>query len=114
MFPALNFLFDILISSSIFLTSMSQCADISVLLFSCTSCRIGIIGSAFLCNFDGMGATNPACTEILRPQYKKEGWILFCGYLWGKIEIGLLGVDGVLEIANLTLFSFKYIFDLLW
>ena len=61
-----------------------------------------------------MGATNPACTEILRPQYKKEGWILFCGYLWGKIDIGLLGVDGVLEIANLTLFSFKYIFDLLW
>ena len=65
MFPALNFLFDILIYSLIFLTSVSQCAAISALLFSCKSCcRIGTIGSAVLCNFDGMGAADSACTEV--------------------------------------------------
>ena len=65
MFPALNFLFDILIDSSIFLTRVSQCANISALVFSCNSCcRIGTIGSAVFCNFDGMCASDSACTEV--------------------------------------------------
>ena len=86
MFPAFNFLFDILIYSSMFLTSVSQCAGISALDFSCNSCcQIGT-GSAVFCNFDGMGATVSACTEVilLMPsslRTKKEGWILFCGNL---------------------------------
>ena len=65
MFPALNFLFDILISSSIFLTFVSQCAGVSALLFSCNSCcRIGTSGSGVFCNFDGMGATDSAYTKV--------------------------------------------------
>ena len=65
MFPALNFLFDILVYSSVFLTCVSQCAGISALVFSCNSCcQIGIIGSAVFCNFDGMGATDSAFTEV--------------------------------------------------
>ena len=65
MFQALNFLFDILISSSIFLTCLSQCAAISALVFNCNSCcRIGTIGSAVFCNFDGMGATDSTCTDV--------------------------------------------------
>ena len=66
MFPALNFLFDILIDSSIFLACLSQCAVIYSLALSCNSYfRIGTIGSAVFCNFDGMGATKSTYTEVL-------------------------------------------------
>ena len=60
MLPALNFLFDILIDSSVFLTCVSQCASVSALDFSCNSCQIGTIGSAVFCNFDGMGDSDSA------------------------------------------------------
>ena len=79
MFPALNFLFDILVYSSGFLTCVSQCVGISALLFSCNSCcRIGNVGSAVFCNFDGMGATDSAFTEVFLlmspcPHTKKKG-----------------------------------------
>ena len=64
-FPALNFLFDISIDSSIFLSCLSQCAGTSGLIFSYNSCCwIGTIGSAVFCHFDGMGATDSACTEV--------------------------------------------------
>ena len=64
MFPTLN-LFDILINSSILLTCVSRCASISALVFSYNSCcQIGIIGSAVFWNFDGIGATDSACTEV--------------------------------------------------
>ena len=90
-FPALNFLFDILIYSSIFLTYVSQCAGVFALLFSCNSCRrIGTIGSAVFCYFDGMGATDSAYTEVflLMPsghRTKKKP-----GFCFGEIYEGKL------------------------
>ena len=44
---------------------MCQSAGLSALVFNCNSCcRIGTIGSAVLYNFDVMGATDSACTEV--------------------------------------------------
>ena len=91
MFPTLNFLFDILISSSIFLTCVSQCAGVSALLFSCNSCcRIGTIGSGVSYNLDGMGATDSAYTEVFllmpsSPRTKKNA-----GFCFGEIYEGKL------------------------
>ena len=100
MFLALNFLFYFLISSSIYLTCVSQCAGISALVFSCNSCcRIGTwwCGCDWFCMYQGFPL------DALWPPYKKEGWILFCGDLWGGIDIVLPGVNEFLEIANSTL-----------
>ena len=72
-FPALNFLFDILISSSIFLP---VCHSVLAFLLWFT------IGSAVFCNFDGMDATDSACTEVFLlmpsiPCTKKEDGFYF-------------------------------------
>ena len=91
MFPALYFLFDILISPTIFLTCVSQCAGVSALLFSCNSCcQIGTTGSAVFCNFDGMGTTDSAYTEVFLlmpsgPRTKKKAGFCFGENYEGKL-----------------------------
>ena len=91
MFPAFNFLFDILISSSTFLICVSQCAGISALLFSCnSSCRIGTIGSVVFCNFDGMGVTVSVCTEVFLLMPSGHRTKKMAGFCFGEIYEGKL------------------------
>ena len=69
LFPAFNFLFDILIDFSYLCVTVRRHFSF----FSYNSCcRIGTIGTIVFCNFDSLGTTESTCIKVFGLRTKKK------------------------------------------